>query len=124
MTIKLQIEGSAAAQAADNLTMIPGLSVTIEMASTQETEKDPIVAATAIATIIGAAGSITTIVDQILSWRDRWRKSHDGGATAEHDDDQQVDKIVLITEERRLLLTNMSPEDIARALRRVPDSSH
>jgi hypothetical protein len=119
MTIALQIEGPGANQAAGSLARIPGLSISVETADELGKEKDLLTTATAIATIIGAAGGVATIADQILSWRDRWAKARRPSRADQGDDGPQVEKIVLVIEERRVLLDDVSAETLARALRRV-----
>ncbi len=108
MSIELVIEGEAAEQAAADLAAIDGLTVNVSRPAGDGPKKELITLAV-IASIVGIASGLATVSDLIVQWRRRWKSSR--GA--------QVEKIVLVVGERRVLLDRLSEEELAALLKQI-----
>ncbi|MGO9779422.1 MAG: hypothetical protein ACLPKE_33820 [Streptosporangiaceae bacterium] len=112
MTVQVLIEGRAARSAAEDLAALPGLTVNLEPARADGAKKEPSTLA-AVAAIVGIAGGIGTLADQILRWRDRWRASRDST------DEKQVERIILVIDDRRTKLDGVTAETMEKELGRA-----
>ena len=101
--ITVAIEGSGAAEAAEALLAMDGVSGTVETddAATRDG------GLTAIATIVGIVGGTLTIAEQIRQWYVAYKKRQD---------QQTIEKVLIITPSGRFLLENATVEEISKML--------
>ncbi len=103
--IRLLIEGAGAAEAAEDLMVVPGVAIeTVELRST-EAHKN-LDAATVVAIITAIVGSAVTVADHII----RWRREHLANRT-------KVERVVIVWNGRRVNLDKLDAEELARLLR-------
>ncbi|WP_449417245.1 hypothetical protein [Phormidium nigroviride] len=104
--MKIEIQGQDAVSATEELLRIEGLQGSYE--TVDEVEREGTLAT--IATIVGIAGGTVTIADKIYEWYQKYQKSK--GAKA----NLRIEKVLIITTNRRLLLKNATVEQIQQIL--------
>jgi hypothetical protein len=102
-SITFAIEGSAAAEAAEALLALEGVSGELEIDTA--TQRDG--GATAIATIIGIVGGSVAIAEQIRKWYVEYRQAQRT---------KTIDKVLIVTSNGRFLLEDASVEQISKLL--------
>lgn len=109
MAVRILIDGIGAVELAEDLVGSAGITGHVEALPRGVGDKD-LVALTAVATIIGAVGGVTTIVDTVLRWRDRLAKSHD-----------TLPRIIIVVGEQRRTLGSLRRDELADLLEADPD---
>lgn len=108
-SVQILIEGAHAAEAAEALREISGLEVTVE--SSNEPQKG--ITWQEVVIIVGIAKTVVDIgklakdgAEILLKWHETWKKEK-----------QAIEKaVVLAPDNKRLLLENAQPEEVAKAL--------
>ncbi|MEL7071206.1 MAG: hypothetical protein AAGN15_21520 [Cyanobacteria bacterium J06581_3] len=101
--IEFVIEGSGATEAAEVLLAMDGVSGEVE--TDDEVTRDG--GLTAVATIVGIVGGTVALAEQIRQWYVAYKKRQD---------QQTIEKVLIITPKGRFLLENATVEQISKAL--------
>ena len=109
MAIRVLVDGVGAKEAVEELVSCAGIVGRAEAVPQGSDDKD-LVVLTAAATIIGAAGGVTTIIDTMLRWRDRLAKSR-----------ETLPRIVIVVGEQRRTLSNLRRDELTDLLEGDPD---
>ena len=106
--LELEIEGSGAGVAAQELTELEGIEVQWEPVSDSGNKRDLMTVAAAIATIVGLVGGTLDIAERLLNWYQNLRQK--GSA------EQKIDKVILQVGQRRINLENTSVTELKTLL--------
>jgi len=107
--ITIAVEGPEADLALADLLTVPGIQGNIQPPETGEATKDGGVLV-AIGAILVIAKGVAEIVDEIIAWREKWKKS----ATA-----KPVNIVIQDAKGNRLTLDNATPEQITAAMQTI-----
>jgi hypothetical protein len=101
--LQIAIEGTHAAKAAQALIDTTGLSVQVQPPA--DDEERGVLAV--IASIVGIVGGTLAAAEQIRKWYQEWTKGNSG---------KSIEKVVLATKDKRIVLQGASVEQIAAVL--------